>query len=426
MWALNNKPNMTRLLCLFSLIILCVLPISASAQQSSRIAAVVNEDVISLYDVQARIAFFLSSSGIPDTPQNRQRLVPQIINSLIDERLKIQEARELELDVTQAEIQNSVSRVEAQNGLESGGFTEFMQQQGIDPQTAYTQFEADIAWFKVVRSSLAQDIVVTEEEVEIVMDRMIANLGKPEHRVAEIYLQINDFASASDVRDLAFRLTEQARENAPFDALARQFSQSPTAAIGGDLGWIHEGELENALDREVRRMEPGDVSDPIRVAGGYYVIRLNDRRDTSQVSPLQSIITLSQLVLLTDGPRAVSDARLAQLRDAIDSQVVNCDQMNEWAQEVGGPASGPIGRLRVGSYPPLVRDAIVALPVNEVSAPIQTNGAEIFVMICTREDDSGMPDENQIYSRLENEKLSNMARQRLRDLRRQALVEVRL
>ena len=417
---------MTRLITLFSLLCVSLLPGVVSAQESSRIAAVVNEDVISLYDVQARIAFFLSSSGIPDTPQNRQRLVPQIINSLIDERLKIQEARQLELEITQEEIQNSVSRVEAQNGLGAGGFTTFMQQQGIDPQTAYSQFEADIAWFKVIRSSLSQDIVVTEEEVQIILDRMVANLGKPESRVSEIYLQINDFSSASEVRDLAFRLSEQAREGAPFQALARQFSQSPTAAVGGDLGWTHEGELEVALDREVQRMEPGDISDPIRVPGGYYVIRLEERRDTSQVSPLQSIITLSQLVLLTDGPRALSEARLSQLRQAIDTQVVNCDQMNDWAEQVGGPASGAIGRLRVGAYPPLVRDAIVSLPVNEVSAPIQTNGAEMYVMVCTREDDSGMPNENQIYARLENEKLNNMARQRLRDLRRQALIEVRL
>jgi len=370
----------------------------------------------------------VAAVGVGECIAARGRLTQAVghVNALIDERLKVQEAERLELEVTAEEIQNSVARVEAQNGMPAGGFADEMQSQGIDPQTAYAQFEADIAWFKVIRSSMAQDVIVTDEEIDLVMERLVENQGKPESFVYEIYLQAGGVTPMEDMRELAFRLVEQARNGTPFDALARQFSQSPTAAVGGELGWVHEGELEPVLDREIRRLEPGTVSDPIRVPGGYYVIQVADRRATAEASPLRTIVTMSQIFLMTDGPKALPDSRLAQLSSAIDSQVVSCEQMNSWADEVGGPASGPVDRVRIGGLPPLVRDAVVTLPEQDVSAPINLNGARLFVMVCSREEDTGLPTEEQIYQRLENEKLNNMARQRLRDLRRQALIEVRL
>ena len=399
----------------------------ARAQQDAvRIAAVVNEDVITLFDVQSRIQMFLVTSGIEDSIEVRQRLLPQVMNSLIEEKLKLQEARREEIETTEEEVLAAVQIIEQNNGMQPGAFTTMLSQQGIDSGTFYAQVEADVAWLRVVREVLARDINVTEEEVDVVIERLKANQGKPEYLLAEIFLPIGLGARDNDVRELAAQLAERAREGTPFPALAQQFSQSPTAAVGGDLGWIHAGELETELDRALTRLKPGDVSEPIRTLSGYTILAVRDQRSTAEASPLMAAVTLSQIYLPTAGRNALSDDRIAQLTDAIQNQVFNCDQMNQWADQIGGPGSGPVDLIRVGGLPEAVRDTVISLPVNDVSPPVDVAGARLFVMVCTREEDDGLPTPNQVYARLENEKLDTISRQRLRDLRRQALIDVRL
>ena len=425
---------MTSLLRVLSLItaafcglVLTAGPAPVQAQQEVvRIAAVVNEDVISLFDVQSRIQLFLATSGIEDTVEVRQRLLPQVMNALIEEKLKIQEARREEIETTEEEVLSAVRLIEQNNGMQQGAFTTMLAQRGVNFGNFYMQVEADVAWLKVVQQVLARDVTVSEEEVNVVIDRLRANQGKPEHLLAEIFLPIGLGARDNDVRALAQQLADQARNGAPFPALAQQFSQSPTAAVGGDLGWVNAGELERELERAIARMQPGEISDPIRTLSGYTVLALRDQRATAEASPLMAIVTLSQIYLPTVGRNALSEARLAQLINAVQTQIFSCDQMNQWSEQIGGPGSGPVDLIRIGGLPEAVRDAVVDLPVGRVSAPIDVPGARLFVMVCTREEDSGLPTPNQVYARLENEKLDTISRQRLRDLRRQALIDVRL
>ena len=93
---------------------------------------------------------------------------------------------------------------------------------------------------------------------------------------------------------------------------------------------------------------------------------------------------------------------------------------------MGGPGSGPIPAVYLGGLPDKVRDGIMDLKPNQVSQPIEVGGARLFVMICNRKDDTGLPSEEQVMSTLQNEKLTNAARQKLRDLRRAALIDIRI
>jgi peptidyl-prolyl cis-trans isomerase SurA len=402
-------------------------PQRCEAQQDAvRIAAVINEDVITLFDVQSRIQLFLITSGLKDTIEIRQRLLPQVMNALIEEKLKIQEARREEIETTEAEVLSAVQIIEQNNGMPPGAFFNMLAEQGIDSGTFYSQVEADVVWLRVVREILARDVTVSEDEVNAVIDRLRANQGKPEYLLGEIFLPIGLGSRESDVFGLAQQLGERAREGTPFPALAQQFSQSPTAAVGGDLGWIQGSELEPELERAVVRMKVGETSDPIRTVSGYTILALRDQRATAEASPLMAAVTLSQIYLPTVGRTALSADRLNQLTNAIQNQIFSCSQMNDWAEEVGGPGSGPVDLIRVGGLPEAVRNTVMNLPVGRVSAPVDIAGARLFVMVCERQEDSGLPSQNQVYSRLESEKLDTVSRQRLRDLRRQALIDVRL
>jgi peptidyl-prolyl cis-trans isomerase SurA len=173
-------------------------------------------------------------------------------------------------------------------------------------------------------------------------------------------------------------------------------------------------------------MEPNEISDPIRTASGYHIVLLRGRRDSGAPDPQMAIVTMSQLYIPTIGGRAPDPARQREIVEAVSTRVANCDQMNALAKEMGGPGSGPIEPLRIGMLPDKVRDAVIDLRPGRVSPPIELTGGRLFVILCTRQDDSGLPSEEQVYAKLEGDKLENVARQRLRDLRRQALIDVRL
>ena len=397
----------------------------SSEGASITIAAVVNEDIISVFDVQSRLALVMATSGLENTPEIQRRLVPQVVDALIEERLKMQEARRLKVKVGEPEIRQAVENIEARNNMQPGAFRTMLESKGIDMGVLYGQIESDLSWVKVVRQSLQRNITVGADEVNAVLKRAKANQGKPEYLVAEISLPVPTPGQESVVRDMAVKLAQQARGGAPFQALAQQFSQSPTAALGGDLGWIVPGEMEPELDDAVARMQPAQISDPIRTSTGYHILSLRERRASGAPDPNMAVVTLSQIYLPTEGGRALSPQRVAELSQTI-SGFTTCDQMKKLGEELDTPGTGSVAPVYVGGLPPKVRDVITNMTPGHTSPAIDVGGARLLVQVCMRRDDTGVPSGDQISANLENDKLQNAARQRLRDLRRQALIDVRL
>lgn len=390
------------------------------------IAAVVNEDVITVYDVQARIAVVIATSGIENTPDMQRRLAAQTLDRLIEERLELQEARRLKITISENDLRQAIENIEQRNNMAVGALRKLANDRHLDYNSMTLQVEASLAWNKVVQQSLARETTVQPQEVNAVLARMKANQGKTENFVAEIYLPVSNATPDATMHDLASRLSQQARGGTPFGALAQQFSQSPTAALGGDLGWVIQGDLEPEVDAALARMAPNDISEPIRTASGYHLVQLRARRSAGAPDPRMSVVTLSQVYLPTEGMRALDDDKLAQTSDAIRTQVTSCEQMDKWAKDIGSPGSGRIPEIYIGGLPEKVRDAVVNMTPGKVSPPIEVGGAVLFVALCTRVDDSGLPNEGQIRNQLENERLENAARQKLRDLRRQALIDTRI
>ena len=126
-----------RILTILAVALIPIGPVWADSVE--RIAAVVNDDVISAHDLDLRLRLVLSSTGQPDTPANRDRLREEVLRSLIDERIEMGEAKRLGVKVTDADMDRAYSVLEKQNHVPQGRFEEFLHQQGIskealDPQ----------------------------------------------------------------------------------------------------------------------------------------------------------------------------------------------------------------------------------------------------------------------------------------------------
>lgn len=261
-------------------------PTFAYAQKDSMsIAAVVNEDAISEADVRDRLRLILASSGLPDTPEMRQKALGQVLDSLVDEQIKMQEAARNELTVTEEDIDKAFAQIAGNNKMTPEQFAGVLKQQGINRVTLNRQIKAQIAWTKVVQKVVRPQVTVSANDVAALKERMRKNIGKSEYLVSEIFLPVDDAAKEGDVRQLGAKLSSEIGEGkAPFAGVARQVSRAAGAEKGGDMGWVQEGRLPEELDGALKALAEGQVSQPIRGANGYHILQLRGKRSFAEAN----------------------------------------------------------------------------------------------------------------------------------------------
>ena len=178
------------LLCLIFLFTLSS-GVSAQVRDVQSIAAVVNHEVISVFDLLERMKLVIVSSDLKDTPETRQRLLPLVLRSLIDERLELQEADRLEIKVGNDEVEKALAQIEGENKIEKGKIREFFVKAGVDIDTVINQVKANIAWGKVIRRKIRPSIDISDDEINEAYARIEANKDKPQNLLAEIFLAVD-------------------------------------------------------------------------------------------------------------------------------------------------------------------------------------------------------------------------------------------
>lgn len=408
---------------------------SVSAQDSLRIAAVVNDQVISVYDLDMRIGLVTTFSGVTDTVENRQRMAPQVLRILIDEELKRQEAVRRGVTVSESEIQRTIARLEKRNKLNEGEMSKMLARRNIEIKALTRQIEAQLLWGKLVSGSYGRSVHVSDEEINTVLAEVERNKGKPEYLLAEIFLPVDRPEADREMLALANRLIDQLKQGATFAELARNFSKSASAAHGGDLGWNVQGQLGPYLDAAIVNLKPGQVSTPIRAADGYYILLLRDQRIATGLDEAQRqspIVNVQQFFLPIEKGASPAEVALAtEAAKKVVEKAKTCEELDRASKEIGSPMSGNLGDIPTDALAPQQRDLIRALPVMTPSQPLRTDDGVIVLMVCRRDEVQGdTPTEagirERIAERLIEERLDLAGNQLLRDLRRNAFVDVRL
>lgn len=256
-----------------------VLPSVPALAREEGIAAVVNKDAISMTDFTERMKLIAISSGLPNTPEIRAKLTPQIINSLIEEQLMLQEAEKNKITISEADINQGFAELAKQNKTEPEQFKKMISGSGININTMKRQIGAQMSWSKVIQKSMRPQITVTDADIDAYISRLDANKGKQEFLLGEIMIPVDNPSDEAAVKQLAEKLAIEIRNGkAPFQKVAQQFSKAPGAAQGGDLGWIQQGQLQQELEDVIQTMNQNDISNAIRTSSGYHIVILRGKR----------------------------------------------------------------------------------------------------------------------------------------------------
>lgn len=264
---------------LIILLISLILSFPAKADKFG-IVAVVNGEAISNFALSDRIDFIISSAGLQDTPEIRRQLVPQALQSAINEALQRQDAANFNIKVTEKDLKSAVKDLEAKNNLLPEEFDTFLAAQDISKETMMQQITSQIAWQKIIARRIRPRITISDYEVEDAMDYFATEEGTDEIYLSEIFLPVAEKEQEASTLALAQKIIEEIKGGASFSAVAKQFSASSTAQEGGVIGWIAEGKLEASVQSAIKEAKAHEITQPIRVEGGYRIIKIGNRRVT--------------------------------------------------------------------------------------------------------------------------------------------------
>jgi peptidyl-prolyl cis-trans isomerase SurA len=423
-----GRGSTARILCLAALAALAGLGGARAQQDMQRIAAVVNDDIISYFDLNARVQFALVSANAPDTPENRRRFQQQVLKAMIDEKLQKQEAAKQNIKVTESELNRALAEVEKQNNMPPGGLDKYLQANNV-PRSAITQqIESALAWQKLVQRRLKPKIEVGDDEIEETLQRIEASRGQPEMHVAEIFLAVDSPDQEDEVLKNMERIIDQLARGARFPAIARQFSQSASAAAGGDLGWVQQGQLDEQLEAVLRQMPPATISKPIRTVGGYYLLALIEKREAGGLGPARLKLQQGMLPVPPRAQPAEIEALKAQLDSAAKASK-DCAAFDQAVKALGRSRSVNLGDVAITELPGPLRAMVDPLKPGQAIAAVQVDaGTVMTLMVCERKEPepTPLPGREDIRERITQQRLDLMARRYLRDIRRAAFVDLRV
>ena len=343
---------------------------TAAAQQGSvRVLAVVNDDIITDVDLSYRINLAIMVAEVANTAERRRLLAPQVLDKLITDKIRLQEADRLQLDIQEVFIDDAFERISGQNGLDSEGFEALIRRSGVPVATMREQIKAQIAMTVITQRQIARDVEISDRELKAEINRINALRGRSERRLVEIFLPFSSQRSESEVRQQAFSLIDQLQAGADFGKLAQQYSYAATAGIGGDRGWVSEGALDRDLEAGLVNVRPGQITkEPVRTSEGYYIMGVLNRRPIGTASSRTIAAAPGVPALPDDLSSPVGQERLALL-SGISEQIRGCARLIRLLPNMVIPV-GQMGEVDLSTLPPAISVTLSALEVGEVSEPL--------------------------------------------------------
>jgi peptidyl-prolyl cis-trans isomerase SurA len=388
--------------------------------------AIVNGMPITQTDIDQRLAL-LAISNNTEIPANQlEQLRQQMLRNLIDETLEIQAAKADKITVSDKEIDRAVQKIAAGANQTPQQFAAMLDSHGSSINSIRRQIEGELAWNKLQQKEIEDSVTVGEDEVNSVIAKLNAQKGAQEYRVGEIYIAApggNEDQAAST----ANQILDQLKKGASFQAAAHEFSEASTAAVGGDLGWVRPDQLPQPIATVLQTMQPGEVSNPIPVAGGVSIIAVQDMRRPGVADPRDAILSLKQVSITFPKGTTKEQAEPVVEKFAEAAQNVGgCGGAEKIATQFNGEVVQS-DQVKLRDLPPALQQIMLPMQVGQATRPFGSveEGVRILVM-CGRDQESPVtPTYDEVYNQLNEQRVNARAEHYLRDLRRDAVIEYR-
>ena len=395
------------------------------AKAALEIVAKVNGKAITNYQVDQRATFLRMVTNLEDTAENRAQIKQDATQMLIDEILKLDAATALDPTLVQRSRETARKLVDENFATNGKTGSQSLREQGIDSSNIQQKFITDIVWGEVIRFKFQTKFAEMDTIVDKVLRRIEANARQPQVKLSEIILLPEPNRPLDSTLVLANEIIKAVNNGANFNAIAKQYSASGTAANGGQLGWVMLDQLPDDIQGQIKTTKIGAVSAPLQRDGLIILVRNEGRRQDGVADPSQDMITLARAVyeLAKDASNADKLEAAAKLeRDT--ASINSCDGLVALNQSYNSGIQSLIENINLGSFNRPLQALVNDLKAGVPSKPLSfTEGISVF-MLCDRISPKiTLPSRDEVL-RVEFDKIfGSLAERYLLRLRRSAIIE---
>ena len=279
-----------------SSLIMLTLPAFVAAETISGVAAIVNEDIITIYELNREYALIsreVEKREGPLSAEAAKKLRSEVLNSLIDRKLVRDKVKELNIVISEEEIRQSIEDIKKQNNLSQEALVAALLAQGTTFEQYRAQMKEQMERLRLMSQEVKSKIQVSERELREYYDGNKAQFNEvPAYRARHIFLKVPANASNAEIKKImekAMTVTAEAKSGADFAGLAKKYSDEPGAAAdGGDLGTFKKGDMLPEIEGAVITMNPGEISDIVTTPAGFHIIKLEEK-SAAQAKPFETV-----------------------------------------------------------------------------------------------------------------------------------------
>ena len=401
--------------------------------EADRILAVVGDEVITQYDLRQRLATALKQLQKQNTTLPPQDVLErQLLERMIMDRVQMQFARETGLKVDDAQLDQAITKVAANNKMTPQQFKAALEKDGVNYAAFREEIRGELTMVRLREREVDSKIIISDGEIDMYLANQASTGSGEEIHLAHILLRAPESASPEALQKLRLRgeqALQRAREGTSFAELAASFSDAPDALQGGDLGWRPMDRLPQLYAETAARMRPGDVSDLLRSSAGFHILKLVAKRggggpvSVQQTHARHILIRVNEVVSETEARRKMENLR---------ERLVNGGDFAElarlYSQDGSAGKGGDLGWVSPGDTVPEFERAMDALKDNEISPVVQTPFGMHLIQVVERRSRDVSEDRKRAVARqaLRERKLEEAYQDWLRQIRDRAYVENRL
>jgi len=402
--------------------------------EADRVVAVVNNEAVTLYELRTRVSSVEHNLRRQGTPMPAaQVLERQVLERIIVDKLQMQSASELGMKVSDSELDGALRRIAENNKLTLEQFKQALEKDGIPWAKFREEIRQEITVSRLRDREVDSRITISEGEIDNYLASAEARGDNAEYLLSHIIVRLPEQAGPEQIARLRSRIVEaqqRLQQGEDFAKIAAAYSDAPDALSGGNLGVRPIDRLPTLYADAAAQLQPGQLSEILRSSAGFHLLKLVDKRG-GKLAPRNTQQTHARHILIKT-TELVSDAEAKRKIDEIKARLDNgasfAELAKQYSNDMSASKGGDLGWLDQGATVPEFEKAMNALPLNTVSAPVQSPfGWHLIEVHERRVSEGGQEQLRQAARKALRERRSDEAYEDwLRQLRDRAYVEYRL
>jgi len=390
------------------------------------IVAIVNDEPITMMDLDARLRLIIISSNLPNNLETRKNLSGQVLQSLISERLQHQEAKKLGIRVTDQEVKNNIRFIEQQNNMEENQLIQRLFNSGVPKSALPIRLKSNLIMQKLLQNIIRPKVIINNNEVDNEYNNLLANNGKMEYQFSEISFKFSSLSKKEDIILIAKQIRKKIIEENNFEIIGKRIQENGTG-IYKKNDWKLTNKINKDIFLKINDLEQNKVSELVITNTEVSIIKVDGKREF-KIPELSNTVTDIAFISF-DLPINKNKTNLI-VKDVkgITENIKSCDEMTEIAKVHGNKRGKYLGKILLQNLPTYFIEELKTLDINQPSKPIIASDGIYVTMICkyNKELNQEFAIKEMIKENIRNRSTTILKERYLLDLNRKALIDVRI